>query len=252
MKRKIGVAASLALIAAGALSSGASADCVAVLIKFDADAFAYETSYNPATYISAAGSQLTVVGIVSQFGGALANLDATAAGTEYTFVMSGLTAGAQTNFQTVAGVNRYTTGYGSGTFTIYEDSPRDAPTYAGGIPANPPVAGSVPDRFNDGTPILTGTLSNFNVIVSQFVSTGNWSGSFRADYTFTGPIGGQYYNQVQGTSCLVGGLWSPKGTANGQTNLPAGWSAHPNGKWDGPAVTETASSTWGAIKQLYR
>jgi hypothetical protein len=32
---------------------------------------------------------------------------------------------------------------------------------------------------------------------------------------------------------------------------PTGYTAHPNGKFD-YAVTEVKSSTWGAIKQLYR
>jgi hypothetical protein len=216
-----------------------------MLIKFDADAFAYETNYNAATIVSAVGSQLTVVGIVSQFGGVFASINATDPTTEYTFILSGLTSTGTT------GTTVKRTTYTGGTFEIYRDSPRDAPTAAGGMPPNPPVAGAVPDRFTDGTLVLQGTLSGFSTTINQFPG-GTYAGSFRADYAFTGPPG-PMYNQVAGITCLLGGNWCAKGTSGGLCNIPTGYSAHPNGKWDGPSqTTEVPASTWGSIKQLYR
>ena len=251
-KRKIGFAVSLALLAASAMATTASAqDCSAVLIKFDADCFAYETNYNTATFISGAGSLLNVVGIVSQFNGALGDLNALDPSKEYTFLWTGLTSGGTVGPTPVAGgANRWTTTYTGGTFTIYEGTPRNAPTSAA-MPASPPN-GTVPSTFTDGTPILEGTIATLVTQVTRF-SNGSFSGSFRVDpYTFTGPAGGTYYSRVAGTSCILGGLWCPTGAAAGQCTNATGYSAHPNGKWDGPAATEVSSSTWGAIKQLYR
>jgi len=254
MMRKIGFAALLALLAASAVANRASAqDCTAALIKFDADAFAYETTYNPATFISSAGSQLNVVGIVSLFDGALDMLDATDPSKEYTFLWTGLTSAGTVGPTPIAGgATRWQTTYTGGTFRIYEGTPRNAPTSAGGMPPSPPNA-TVPANFTDGTLILEGTIATLVTTITRF-SNGTTSGSFRVDpYTFTGPIGGTYYTQVAGTSCILGGLWCPTGTGNGQCNNAAGYSAHPNGKWDGPSdPTAVSSSTWGAIKQLYR
>ena len=92
MKRKIGVAASLALIVAGAFATGAFAQCdQGFYIKFDENAFAFESNYNPATFVSAAGSQIVVVGKVSLFCAPFADLDASDPGKEYTFIWAGMT-----------------------------------------------------------------------------------------------------------------------------------------------------------------
>src|SRR5262245_26255996 len=149
MKRKIGLAVSLALLAASALVHTASAqDCTAVLIKFDADCFAYESNYNAATFISSAGSQLNVVGIVSQFNGALGDLNALDPSKEYTFLWNGLTSGGTVGPTPIAGgATRWTTTYTGGAFHIYEGSPRNAPTSAG-MPVSPPN-GTVPSTFTD-------------------------------------------------------------------------------------------------------
>src|SRR5262245_55606353 len=99
MKRNIGVAALLAFLVIGAGATAAFSDCgvaPGMIIKFDADAFAYETNYDPATFTSASGSQLTVVGIVSQFGGVFSSINATDPTTEYTFILSGLVSNGTT------------------------------------------------------------------------------------------------------------------------------------------------------------
>jgi hypothetical protein len=92
MKRKLGVAVLLATLAAGALAPAALAQCGAeLLIKFDADCFAWESSYGPTPggtatdpYVVNTGSALNVVGIITLFCGPLAGNvpDATK---EYTF-----------------------------------------------------------------------------------------------------------------------------------------------------------------------
>src|SRR5262245_58482405 len=85
--RKFGVGALLAVVAAVALAGTAAAQCnPPVLIKFDNDTFAWETAYNPATFISSAGSQLTVVGKIVCFGGPLAFLNGNMPGKEYTLI----------------------------------------------------------------------------------------------------------------------------------------------------------------------
>src|SRR6059036_2134765 len=107
MKRRIGVAALAALVTVVAFAGAASAQCGnGLLIKFDADCFAYETSYTPATFISDPGSQLNVVGIVSLFCSPLADLNANDPSTEYTFLLTDLTS---------AGTQVITTGSGSQT-----------------------------------------------------------------------------------------------------------------------------------------
>ena len=66
-----------ALVTAVAFAGSASAQCGnGLLIKFDADAFAYETNYDAPTYTSSPGSQLNVVGIVSLFCAPLNDLNA--------------------------------------------------------------------------------------------------------------------------------------------------------------------------------
>ena len=251
MKRKIGVAASLALIAAGAFATGAFAQCdQGFYFKFDADCFAFESNYNPATFNSAAGSQLVVVGKMSLFCAPFADLDASDPTKEYTFVWAGMTSIGTTHTPIAGGATRHQTDYNSGVFTIYQDSSPDAPG-AALMPANPPNA-TVPTNFIDGTPILEGNIFNFVNTVTRFVN-GNFATSFRGDYQFTGPVGGTYFERVGGQlQNVFGGTWCAQGTANGLCPLPTGYSAHPTGKFDGPPPVPTTKTTWGAIKQTYR
>lgn len=248
MKSKIGVAALLGLMAFGLLATTAAAQCTGTypgpMIKFDADCFAYETNYTPATFTSAAGSQLTVVGLVSLFCSPFTDLNPADPTTEYTFVWDNLT-----SLGTVAapalGGTKYTTKYVGGGFRIYAGTPRNAPT-AATLPALPSAL--VPATFMDGTLILQGSLDTLTTIVTR-TSIGTYSGTFRATYLFTG--GTLFYRVGNGTD-LLSGAWCAAGSGVGLCSLPAGWSAHPNGKWDMPITTPALPSTWGAIKQLYR
>jgi FtsP/CotA-like multicopper oxidase with cupredoxin domain len=242
MKRKIGVAVVLGLLALGAIAPNVSAQCgTGPMIDWDANSFAYETNYNSATLMSAPGSSLTVVGIVNLFCSPLAFLDPNDPTKEYTFVFSGLTSGGTVMSSPFPGLTVWATDYTGGTFAIYEGAPRNAPV-AGAMPINPPNA-SVPALFQDGTVILSGTLANFHTEITQ-QGTNAPVGSFTSDYTFTGgTLGGLFAGTGTG---YLSGLWCVSGC-----QIQAGYSAHPDGKFDMPP-TPAQASTWGTIKTLYR
>jgi hypothetical protein len=245
MKSKIAVAVTTGLIALGAVAPLALAQNCSPggMIEFDANAFAYETAYNPATLVSSPGSQLNVVGIVSLFCPPFQDLNASDPNKEYTFLLTNLTS-AGTVVTPVGPFTFYDTDYSNGSFFIYEGSPRNAPL-AGAMPINPPNA-QVPVNFVDGTLILNGGLSGFRTSLSR-QGGGDPNGSFRSDYLFTGPAGGTYYQRVQNSGPgLLQGNWCVIGSC-----VPQGYSAHPNGKWDVPP-TAANSGTWGSIKLLYR
>ncbi|HYM80351.1 MAG TPA: hypothetical protein VEY91_02945 [Candidatus Limnocylindria bacterium] len=255
MKSKLGMAVTLGLLATGAFASSAHAQCGqtgAPMIEFDTNTFAYETNYNPATFNSVIGSQLTVVGKITLFCQPFQDLDAQDPSKEYTLVFAGLVSnGTVTTPYFVTGT-KYVTSYSGGSFIIYEDTTPDAPTLATLAP-NPPNA-QVPARFADGTVILSGTLSNFVTTVRELPGgpPNQYTHEFDADFQFTGPPAGTYFVRVQGTGLgNLFGTWCPNGSGNGLCILPAGYSAQPNGEFGNPP-TAVQSSTWGTIKQLYR
>ena len=225
MKSKIGVAAVIGFLATALFATLATAQCnpapnyPGVMIKFDNDAWAYETAYTAATLTSAPGSQLTVVGIVSAFCSPFSDLNPADPNTEYTFIWDGLTS-LGTVSKPIGSSMKYTTQYLGGGFRIYAGSPRNAPT-AATLPALP-APGVVPDAFVDGTMILSGGMDTLVVIVTR-TSTGTYGGSFRANYQGTG---GTLYARVGGGINLMSGLWCavPPGTPTpiGTCPLPAG------------------------------
>jgi len=247
LKRKIGVAAVLGLLASVSLYSVGFAQCPPLtgpsspLIEWDANGFAYETSY--AGYLSAGGSVLTVVGKIDLFYAPLSGLNGNMPGTEYTFVMSGLTS-AGTTTSVNGPTTNYDTNYSGGTFAIYEDTTPDAPA----PPTPPPPGGIVPANYQDGVVILSGDLCGFNtkISVTTVGSSTIVSGNFSSNYRFTG---GTLQGAVGDAWALLEGLWCAK---IGTGCRPAGYTAHPNGKFDSPPSTPTLKSTWGALKTLYR
>jgi len=268
MKRNLGVAAVLAMVVTAAASGPALASTACapldtcsgnpcpVLIQFDANSYAYEDIYNAATFISTAGSQLTVVGLISSFPfpGALSYLNANDPGKEYTFVFSGLLSKG-TKVALNGPTTLYDTDYDSlktGSFEIYEGSPRNSPDTFAEWNGNPFGGVLVPASHQDGTLILSGELCGFHVNVSRTLLGPmiNQSGSFRANYK---PTGGTLYPFIAGTEALVVGVWCPGPATIGGCTLPANYTAHTNGKFDASGATTPATrSTWGRLKQIYR
>lgn len=250
-KRMIGVTAVLGLLAlATAFSPASAAVCPPLgspssnMIEFDGNCFAYETSYTPATFNSANGSVLTIVGIIDRFFAPLAGLNPADPTKEYTFVMTGMVSTGTVT--TPAGPTTfYVTNYNGGSFAIYEGSPENAPLAAVmGLPANAPGGAVVPANFQDGTAILTGDLCGFSTTISKTGSLAP-NGSFVSNYHFTG---GTKFGLMGTAEASFNGLWCV--TAGGCT--PTGYSAHPDGKWDSPPSTPTSKNTWGQLKTLYR
>jgi hypothetical protein len=260
MKSKLWVAAVVGLLATSLSATMATAqvctDYPGIMIKFDGNAWSYETAYTPATFSSASGSQLTVVGAVSLFCGPFIGLNPLDPVKEYTFIWDGLTSQGTTTQVVSSTTTRYITQYLGGNFRIYEGPSRNAPT-ALELPSLPP-AGVVPGAFVDGTLILSGAMDPLTVTVTRSGSvTYTYSGNFRANYHATG---GAFYNQVGNATNLLSGAWcpvpasnpTPASPLNFTCQLPAGWSAHPNGKWDMPLSVPALPSTWGTIKSMYR
>lgn len=255
MKRQIGAAMLVALTAIATVAHAAepSACGSGLLMKFDENAFAYETNYNPLTFISASGSQLNVVGLMTAICNPLyspGGMDASDPNNEYTFLLTGLTsAGTAGPTALAGGSTRWTTNYAGGTFLVYQGSPRNAPTPP---PAASPPNAQVPALYTDGTVVLSGTLSGFRTTITRFAN-GDYSTSFRADYNVTGGTKAPYL--AGGGTGLLSGAWCANDDADagkvGLCDLPTGYSSHPNGKFDIPP-TAAQQSTWGAIKQLYR
>lgn len=255
MKRQIGAAMLVALTAFASVANAAQpAACGAgLLMKFDENAFAYESNYNPLTFISTAGSALNVVGLMTVICDPLftsGGMDASDPNNEYTFLLTDLSSAGTVGPTALAGGStRWSTLYNGGTFYIYQGSPRNAPTPP--PPASPPNA-DVPAKYTDGTVVLSGTLSNFRTTITR-ASNGNYTTSFRADYNVTG--GTKAAVLAGGGTGLLSGAWCANDDADagkiGLCDLPTGYSSHPNGKFDIPP-TAAMKSTWGAIKQLYR
>jgi hypothetical protein len=273
MKKKIGVAGLVALLTLGATAPAALAQCGGqLLIKFDADVFAYEdnATLSPAqggtqAWMSNAGSNLTVVGIITLFCDPLDNMtpDLTIPySNEYTFVWDGLTAVAATTPSAYGlppgvpagntGGTQWDTDYDPGNFYIYEDFSPDAPrAVAPGMPAGPPN-GTVPVNFQDGTLILTGTITGLHTKVTRNTSlaSATWGGTFSAAWQATGGSRfGLPPTDIAGGINALNGNWCGK-YPSGCT--PSGYTAHPDGKFDYDRPTDVQSSTWGSIKQLYR
>jgi len=245
MKRKIGVAALLGLLFAGALATSALAQCgTGPMIVLNTNSFAYETGAAVGTpYKSPLGNNLTVVGLVQKFCSPFQDQNAASADTEYTVVFSGLVSKG-TSTMLIGTTTIDVTDYTTGSFFIYRDGPpKNAPQTAAAMPGSPPNA-TVPANYLDGTLILSGSLANFELTVSQ-TGSNNPNGSYRGDATFTG---GSLYPRVAGTGATVAqGNWCVFGC-----KPPAGgYSAQLDGKFDTP-VTGVRSSTWGSIKLLYR
>lgn len=204
------------------------------IIDWGPNCFGYETDYSG--HISNAGSELTILGSIDTFFAPFGDLDPNTV--EYTFVFDGLVSLGTV----VTGGVIFETDYAGGAFRIYADS---VGNYDFGV--NPPN-GTAPSTFEDGELILEGFLQNFHVVLSDFGLPPGATGSFTADWEFTG---GSLYDRVVGCYGPMLGNWTDDTDV---VTLPAGYTSHTDGKFDleDCRPTGTEDSSWGSVKRLFR
>ena len=225
--RRIVTTLLLAICALLSRAPGARADS----LLFDYVGFDYESpNPNPATF-GEPGSGYVGLGTVPFL---FAPLVSNTTLNEYTFVIQGLSPTSVTPVGSMEIID-----YSTGTVTIYEDAK------AGGTPGtftpNPPNA-DVPASFTDGTAILVGSLTNFQLIVDT--STG--VGSFEAVFTAIGgsQLGNFPLNQRTG--------WTFSGTTGEALNIPEGYAHQIDGQTFLSAPVATRRASWGQLKAGYR
>ena len=273
MQRMIGVAALVAVLAAGALvpTAHGQATCGGgLMIDFNnTNVYSYETNVTSdlqggvGVYKSNLGSILSVVGIIYtpsvSGGGFCPPMPAIDLAKEYTLYFTGLSSAGTQTFPFLGTGTRYETDYSGGTFEIWEDATPDAPQGTAAFVANPPGGGVVPDNFRNATPagntlILSGTLTCFHTTMTRSSNTAGagFAGNFTAIYSATG---GSAAAAVTSSPGMITGTWCGKigGTS---TCTPTGYHAHPAGKFDAPSGASCATSllpgSWGRLKAIYR
>ena len=153
---------------------------------------------------------------------------------EYTYVMQGLTS---TNVTPVGTFDIIS--YSPGTITLYEDA------HAGGTTADygvDPPNSTAPASFTDGTPILVGTLTNFQFVLDRT----NGTGSFEAVFNVTG--GTQLANFP--VNQRVG--WTFSGSTGNALNIPHGYAHQCDGQTFLNAPVAARKVSWGHLKAGYR
>jgi hypothetical protein len=200
-------------------------------LLFDYVGFDYESpNPNPATF-GEPGSGFVVLGTVPFL---FAPLVSNTTLNEYTFVIQGLT---PTSLLPIGSLEIIQ--YSAATVTIYEDAKAGGTTADFG--SNPPNA-TVPSTFTDGTAILVGSLTSFQLIVD----TSNGVGSFEAVLNITGgsQLGNFPLNQRTG--------WTFSGTTGRALNIPPGYAHQIDGQafLNDPVATHRTS--WGRLKAGYR
>jgi hypothetical protein len=203
----------------------------AASLLFDYVGFDYESPNPNAATFGELGSGYVGLGTVPFL---FAPLVSNTAVNEYTFVIDGLSPTSITPIGTSNVI-----AYSTGTLTIYED-----PT-AGGTTAtfapNPPNP-TVPSSFTDGTPILVGSLTNFQFVVDTATGTGY----FEAVLTVTGgtQLGNFPLDQRTG--------WTFSGSTSNALNIPPGYAHQLDGQAFLNSATATRHASWGQLKAGYR
>lgn len=226
-----GTSVSGKLIMAGFVlaASLAAAPVGAVSLLADYQGFDYQpTKVGPG--FGDVGNTYEVLSTVPQLGAPLVfNLGAN----QYTVVISGLTSTSKVSLGTYDII-----GYAGGTVSIYEDA------IGGGTPATygiNPANATAPSTFIDGTNILVGGLSGFQVVYDNATRTG----SFEGNLTFSGgsQLGNIPVNQRAG--------WTFAGVTGNSPILPQGYLHQVDGSiyLDNPVAVQT--TTWGSVKALY-
>ena len=216
------------LLAACAVLSMASAARADSLL-FDYVGFDYESpNPNPGTF-GEPGSGYVGLGTVPFL---FAPLVSNTALNEYTFVIEGLSPTSAMPVGSFDIIN-----YSSGSVTIYEDAK------AGGTQATYTAPGPiVPPTFTDGTAILVGTLTNFQLVID----TSNGVGSFEAVFNATAgsQIGNFPLSQRTG--------WTFSGTTGEALNIPPGYSHQIDGQTFLDAAVAARRMSWGRLKAGYK
>lgn len=206
-----------------------------IIMDWAPDSYGWETMYDSGTHMSSAGSQLTVVGKIDVFYDPFLDLDPVA--TEFTFIFRDLVSLGSLDLGGVI-----STSYAGGTFEIWQDASNNAD-----FGVNPPNATS-PSTFTDGALVLAGFLTGFHVV--GFAGPGGFSGTYTADFEFTGPVGGDLYSRVEGCYGTTGGGWSDSPFIG----IPGGYNFEVDGHLtvDDCRPTSTEGSNWGSIKGMFR
>ena len=217
-------------LAVSLLASAWALPAGAVNLLADYQGFDYEpTKVGPA--FGDPGNTYEVLATVPQLGAPLVfNLGAN----QYTVVITGLTSVAKMPLGTYDVIT-----YVGGSVNVYEDA------IGGGTAANygvNPVNATAPSTFIDGTNILVGTLSSFQVVYDNATRTGSFEGTL----TFTGgsQIGNFPTNQRSG--------WTFAGVTGNSPITPTGYLHQVDGSiyLDNPVATQV--TTWGGIKAQYK
>lgn len=218
-------------VAAGILVLAAawSAPASAVSLLADYRGYDYEPSH-PGPGFGDVGNTYEVVATVPQLG---APLTFNFGLNEYTCVLTGLTSVSKLALGTFDIID-----YSGGTLNVYCDLllGGTAATYG----TNPPNA-TAPSSFIDGTTILVGTLSNFQLVFDNATQTG----SFEGDLTIVGgtQLGNFPVNQRAG--------WTFAGVTGNSPITPIGYHHQVDGSvyLDNPVPVQ--ATTWSGIKSQY-
>lgn len=201
------------------------------VLLFDYVGFDYESPNPNAGIFGEVTSGYVGLGTVENI---FAPLVADESANEYTYVFSGLTSTARNVFGDFVVVD-----YSGGMLRVYEDSKTTGtPAQYGAEPPN----GTAPGNFTDGTLILEGSLSNFQLAFNNV----NNSGSFNSDFLATGG------SQIGNIDPKDRAGWTFAGATGNATNIPLGYAHQIDGQVFLTKPTTTRAATWGAVKSLYR
>jgi hypothetical protein len=123
---------------------------------------------------------------------------------------------------------------------------------SGGTPAtygvNPPNA-TAPSTFDDGQLLLGGSVNAFELTYDYNINQGDFSGTVNLDEGWALI----YVDPSVRNGWILGGLSGHELTGFPiNPNIPQGYNHQVNGECRRPDAVPTHSTTWGAIKSLYR
>jgi hypothetical protein len=221
----------IATLLAILMTVAAAAPAAAQSLLIDYVGFDYESPNPDASRFGEVGSGYVGVGTVENL---FAPLVANTVANQYTYVIDGLVSTASNQYG-----DYITVDYSSGTLRVYEDSRTTGTLAEYGVE---PPNGTAPATFTDGTLILEGTLTNFQLV---FNVTNN-SGSYNSDFEATGG------SQIGNIPVSDRSGWTFSGATGNALNIPLGYAHQIDGQVFLENVTESHMATWGAVKALYR